>query len=616
MFPPSPSKELETKLSLSSPLLLLQGIYSCIHGVHIEEKKKSPHFTLTSSQSNMLKLLQTSKNMTNVNPGRINSPQRAAEFIRRGSLMMDLMMEKGSFIFSDNNRPLTPKENVFSDNTNELQTFSANCHPDNLNNYVFQGPHPLTLHESNPNTVEVTMAAEAKENSRPRQLWRKSLESLRQDSLRQSHGSQRDNGTGGSRRHSLKGPRYLPEDVHSDVSDSSSRATGHTEGESNSKPLKTKDNVKKRPASKYPKDCSEVELTYLKSKQSLPRDKIYIIEADKQHSFHLDVPPEYVENIILPESAEFSNLYQDRNGNYRGPEQSNQVPLPDEESLPSNDQYKLYPKHYGTKDKNVAYDEANERYRQKATHCRSCLTSLPSYAGHYLSRSPYRCGACVRMGSLYDIEEGQMLQSPANSRPREEPCQPDWAQEDKTQLPRKSKLQISRQRSFDNLFSKHRDGNGGRTARSISLKEKERLLEGGPYATLFRAPQSNHSSGKLPLFTRTLDDGKRIKSLYLECSEENPFLRSYCDDQHLVPAPSPAGLHRQPAYDSVSRSSVKSTASYCSRDGRVHNDVCVLEHGMPYVAPQNSTYSAPRGLNSCSNRRVYYKKIPSLESDV
>lgn len=597
-------------------MLPLQGIYSCIHGVHIEEKKKSPHFTLTSSQSNMLKLLQTAKNMSNVNPGRINSPQRAAEFIRRGSLMMDLMMEKGSFIFSDNNRPLSPKEDVFGDNTNELQTFSAGRHPDNLNNYVFQGPHPLTLHESNPNTVEVTMAAEAKENSRPRQLWRKSLESLRQDSLRQSHGSQRDDGTGGSRRHSLKSSRYLPEDAHSDVSDSSSRATGHTEGESSSKPLKTKDNVKKRPASKYPKDCSEVELTYLKSKQSLPRDKIYIIEADKQHSFHLDVPPEYVEDIILPESAEFSNLYQDRNGKYRGPEQSNQVPLSNEESLPGNDQYKLYPKHYGTKDKNVAYGEANERYRQKATHCRSCLTSLPSYAGQYLSRSPYRCGACVRMGSLYDIEEGQMLQSPANSRPREELCQQDWAQEDNTQLPRKSKLPISRQRSFDNLFGKHRDGNGGRTARSISLKEKERLLEGGPYATLFRAPQSKHSSGKLPLLTRTLDDGKRIKSLYLECSEENPFLRSYCDDQTSVPAPSPAGLHRQPAYDSVSRSSVKSTASYCSRDGRVHNDACVSEHGMPYVAPQNSTHSAPRGLNSCSNRRVYYKKIPSLESDV
>ncbi|KAG8145827.1 hypothetical protein E2320_012296 [Naja naja] len=577
-----------------------RGIYSCIHGVHIEEKKKSPHFTLTSSQTNMLKLLQTAKNMTNVNPGRISSPQRAAEFIRRGSLMMDLMMEKGSFIFSDNNRPLTPKENIFSDNTNELQTFPANRHPDNLNNYVFQGPHPLTLHESNPNTVEVAMAAEAKENSRPRQLWRKSLESLRQDSLRQSHGSQRDEGMEGSRRHSLKGPRYLPEDAHSDVSDSSSRATGHVEGESNSKPPKTKDSMKKRPASKYPKDCSEVELTYLKSKQSLPRDKIYIIEADKQHTFHLEVPPEYVENIILPELADFSN------DSYRTPEQSNQIPLTSEESLPSNGQYKLYPKHYGTKDKNVAYGEANERYRQKATHCRSCLTSLPSYAGHYLSRSPYRCGACVRMGSLYDIEEGQMLQSPANSRPREEARQQDWAQEEKSQPPRKSKLQISRQPSR---------WQRGRTARSISLKERERLLEGGPYATLFRAPQSKHSSGKLPLFSRTLDDGKRLKSLYLECSAENPFLRSYGDDQPLVLGPSPAGLHRQPAYDSISRSSVKSAASYCSRDGRGHNDGCVSEHGMPYAAPQNSLYSAPRGLNSCSDRRIY-KRIPSLESDV
>ncbi|XP_063171009.1 glutamate receptor ionotropic, NMDA 2A [Candoia aspera] len=592
-----------------------RGIYSCIHGVHIEEKTRSPHFTLTSSQSNMLKLLQTAKNMTNANPGRISSPQRAAEFIRRGSLMMDLMMDKGSFIFSDNNRPLTPKENVFADNTSELQAFAGNRHPDNLNNYVFQGPHPLTLHESNPNTVEVAVAAGAKENSRPRQLWRKSLESLRQESFRQSHSSQRDNGTGGSRRHSLKGPRYLPEDARSDVSNSPSRATGHAEEEGDSKALKSKDNVKKRPGSKYPKDCSEVELTYLKSKQAPPRDKIHIMEADQQHSLHQEAPPEYVENIILPEPAEFPDLYPDHEDSYLGPEQSNPIPLPKKEGLPSNDQYKLYPKRHGPKDKNVAYGEANDRYRQKATHCRSCLTSLPGYAGHYLSRSPYRCGACVRMGSLYDIEEGQMLQSPAGSWPREETCQQDWAGGDQTQPPRKSMLLMTRQHSFDNIFGRHREGTGGRPARSISLKEKERLLEGGPYATLFRAPESKHSGGKLPLFTRTLDDSKRIKSLYLECSAENPFLHPYCDDRHLVRAPSPTGPHRQSVYDSFSRSSIKSMASCCSRDGRVYNDVCVSEHGMPYIAHQNSVGSAPRGLNSSSNRRVY-KKMPSLESDV
>ena len=74
---------------------------------------------------------------------------------------------------------------------NELQTFVANRHKDSLSNYVFQGQHPLTLNESNPNTVEVAVSTESKGNSRPRQLWKKSMESLRQDSLNQNPVSQR-----------------------------------------------------------------------------------------------------------------------------------------------------------------------------------------------------------------------------------------------------------------------------------------------------------------------------------------------------------------------------------------------------------------------------------------
>lgn len=61
-----------------------QGIYSCIHGVHIEEKKKSPDFNLTGSQSNMLKLLRSAKNisgLSNMNSARIDSPKRAADLI-------------------------------------------------------------------------------------------------------------------------------------------------------------------------------------------------------------------------------------------------------------------------------------------------------------------------------------------------------------------------------------------------------------------------------------------------------------------------------------------------------------------------------------------------------
>uniref|UniRef100_A0A8C3BL89 Glutamate receptor n=1 Tax=Cairina moschata TaxID=8855 RepID=A0A8C3BL89_CAIMO len=391
-----------------------RGIYSCIHGVHIEEKKKSPDFTLTNSQSNMLKLLRTAKNMTNINPSRINSPKRTADFIQRGSLIMDMVMDKGNLVFSDN-RSFQTKDNFFGENVSELQTLPGNRHKDNLNNYVFQGQHPLTLNESNPNTVEVAVTAETKVNSRPRQLWRKSVESLRQESVRQSQGSQRENGSDENRQLSVKSQRYLPEEiVHSDVSETSSRATCHMEPENNNKHHKTKDNFKKRTvASKYPKDCSEVELTYLKTKQSSPRDKIYTIDADNEPGFRLDTP-QYIENIVLPETIELPDVYQDHNDNYRNAEHANRTPLHNEDSLPNNDQYKLYAKHYSLKDKNASLVDMNDRYRQNSTHCRSCLSNLPTYTGHYSGRSPYKCDACLRMGNLYDIEEDQMLQDTTN----------------------------------------------------------------------------------------------------------------------------------------------------------------------------------------------------------
>nr|XP_009681806.1 PREDICTED: glutamate receptor ionotropic, NMDA 2A isoform X5 [Struthio camelus australis] len=555
-----------------------RGIYSCIHGVHIEEKKKSPDFTLTNSQTNMLKLLRTAKNMTNINPSRINSPKRTADFIQRGSLIMDMVMDKGNLIFADN-RSFQAKDNFFGDNMSELQTLPGNRHKDNLNNYVFQGQHPLTLNESNPNTVEVAVTAEAKGNSRPRQLWRKSVESLRQESVRQSQGSQRENGSEENRQLSLKSQRYLPEEiVHSDVSETSSRATCHMEPENNNKHHKTKDNFKKRTvASKYPKDCSEVELTYLKTKQSSPRDKIYTIDADKEPGFRLDAPP-YIENIVLPETIEFPDVYQDHNDNYRKAEHINRTPMHNEDSLPNNDQYKLYSKHYTLKDKNASLVDMNDRYRQNSTHCRSCLSNLPTYAGHYTSRSPYKCDACLRTGNLYDIDEDQMLQETTNLSLPEEIYEHSWAQNNALQYHKKNKLRISRQHSFDNIPDKSREIDIGRPARSISLKEKEKFLESSPYANMFSVPSSKLLSNKASLLTHALEDSKRSKSLYPDHSTDNPFLHSYRDDQHLSLRRSPVDLykHSLPSRgrnDNYLRSSIKSTASYCSRDGRIH-DIC------------------------------------------
>ncbi|OWK11450.1 hypothetical protein Celaphus_00006907, partial [Cervus elaphus hippelaphus] len=315
--------------------------HSCIHGVHIEEKKKSPDFNLTGSQSNMLKLLRSAKNisnLSNMNSSRMDSPKRAADFIQRGSLIMDMVSDKGNLVYSDN-RSFQGKDSIFGDNMNELQTFVANRHKDNLNNYVFQGQHPLTLNESNPNTVEVAVSTESKGNSRPRQLWKKSMESLRQDSLTQNPISQRDEGPVENRTHSLKSPRYLPEEVaHSDVSETSSRAACHREPDNN-KNHKAKDNFKRSMASKYPKDCSEAERSYLKTKASSPRDKIYTIDGEKEPSFHLDPPP-FAESMALPENVDFPDTYQERGESFRKGDSTlplNRNALQEEDVLPNNE---------------------------------------------------------------------------------------------------------------------------------------------------------------------------------------------------------------------------------------------------------------------------------------
>lgn len=601
----------------------LQGIYSCIHGVHIEEKKKSPDFNLTGSQSNMLKLLRSAKNisnMSNMNSSRMDSPKRAADFIQRGSLIMDMVSDKGNMMYSDN-RSFQGKESIFGDNMNELQTFVANRQKDNLNNYVFQGQHPLTLNESNPNTVEVAVSTESKVNSRPRQLWKKSMDSIRQDSLSQNPVSQRDEGTAENRTHSLKSPRYLPEEMaHSDISETSNRATCHREPD-NSKNHKTKDNFKRSAASKYPKDCSEVERTYLKTKSSSPRDKIYTIDGEKEPGFHLD-PPQFVENVTLPENVDFPDPYQDHSENFRKGDSTlpmNRKPLHNEEGLPDNEQYKLYSKHFTLKDKGSPHSETSERYRQNSTHCRSCLSNLPTYSGHFTMRSPFKCDACLRMGNLYDIDEDQMLQETGNPATREQVYQQDWAQNNALQL-QKNKLRISRQHSYDNIVDKPRELDLSRPSRSISLKDRERLLEGNFYGSLFSVPSSKLSGNKSSLFPQGLEDSKRSKSLLPDHTSDNPFLHSHRDDQRLVIGRCPSdpykhSLPSQAVNDSYLRSSLRSTASYCSRDSRGHNDVYISEHVMPYAANKNNMYSTPRVLNSCSNRRVY-KKMPSIESDV
>nr|XP_006008257.1 PREDICTED: glutamate receptor ionotropic, NMDA 2A [Latimeria chalumnae] len=596
-----------------------RGIYSCIHGVHIEEKKKS-EFDF-SNQTNMLKLLRTAKtmtNMSNLNASRATSPKQTSDYVQRGSLLMDMVVDKGGLMYSDN-RSFQPKEAHYGDNISEMQTFASNHHKDNLNNYVFQGQHPLTLNETNPNTVEVAVSSETKVNSKPRQLWKKSVETLRQ-----SQGSLKEK-VPEEKRHSVKNQRYIPEEVvHSDVSDTSSRATSHKNADNNKKHHKPKNNFKKRSVtSKYPRDCSEVELSYLKSKQSSTRDKIYTIDTvtEREPSFHIE-PHYYREAVAIPEDIDFPEIYQDHNENYRKPEavvHINRTPLHNEDSLPNNEKkYNLYSKHYSLKEKNFSPFEINDRLKQASTHCRSCLSKMPNYTGHFAMRSPYnRCEACLHMGELYDISEDQMLQEITGAIHPEEVYGHQWIQSDVAQLQKRNKLKLTRQHSFDNILEKPKEADLGRPARSVSLKEKDRFLDESPYANMFNIKPEKLLSSKASIFNHNLEESKRSKSLYLDHSSENPFMHSYHEDQQLVHGRSSSDIYKQSKArnDNNLRSSIKSTASYCSRDGRIPNDMYISEHVMPYVANKNSVYSAPRVLNSCSNRRVY-KKMPSIESDV
>ncbi|KAJ8245997.1 hypothetical protein GJAV_G00262550 [Gymnothorax javanicus] len=601
-----------------------RGIWSCIHGVHIDMKKKSPDLDF-SPQSNMLKLIKSAKQMTNLNTSRINSPKRTSDFVHAsGPMIMDMMGDKGNFVYTDN-RSYAPKDMIYSD-SGDFQAFLANRHKDHLNNYVFQGQHPLTLNEDNPNKVEVAVSAEATQPaSKPRALWKKSVETLRQ-----SQGGPAPDPPPLDSRLTMKSQRYLPEEAaHSDISECSSRGTSYKDPDNNQKHLKPKDNLKKRSmTSKYPRDCSEVELSYLKSKQvGQTREKIYTIDSDRELSLRSDSVL-YRESRVPSEAIDYPEMYSDHNDNYRKPDQPiihlNSSPLNhiDSELVPSQDnKYNQYTKYYSLKEKNVSAHETNDRYKQ--THCRSCLSKMPNYPAHYTVRSPYnRCEACLHMGNLYDISEDQILQETANtSQQPSKMFTQYWSQTDGPHADKRNRLRLSRQHSYDNILDKPKDPDPGRPSRSISLKEKERCLDDSAYSNIFSANQEKMFDRKSMFLNHNLEEIKRSKSLYPDHPTENPFFHSLRDDHRFVHGRSSFDIYKQLApikfglSDNNQRSSLKSTTSYCSRDDRTPNDTYFSEQVMPYVASKTSTYTTPRVLNSYSNRRVY-KKMPSIESDV
>ncbi|XP_061080109.1 glutamate receptor ionotropic, NMDA 2B-like [Conger conger] len=115
-----------------------RGIYSCIHGVQIEENKSalnSPSATMNNTHSSILRLLRTAKNMASLS-GVNGSPHSALDFIRRESSVYDISEHRRSLAgHSDCKAPYLPEDNMFSDYISEVERTFGNLHLKDSNLY-------------------------------------------------------------------------------------------------------------------------------------------------------------------------------------------------------------------------------------------------------------------------------------------------------------------------------------------------------------------------------------------------------------------------------------------------------------------------------------------------
>ncbi|XDV15503.1 hypothetical protein PO909_015577 [Leuciscus waleckii] len=120
-----------------------RGIYSCIHGVQIEENKSalnSPSATMNmnmnNTHSNILRLLRTAKNMTSV-PGVNGSPLSALDYSHRESAVYDISEHRRSLVGHTDCKPppYLPEDNMFSDYVSEVERTFGNLHLKDSNLY-------------------------------------------------------------------------------------------------------------------------------------------------------------------------------------------------------------------------------------------------------------------------------------------------------------------------------------------------------------------------------------------------------------------------------------------------------------------------------------------------
>ncbi|CAL8311385.1 unnamed protein product [Arctogadus glacialis] len=240
-----------------------RGIYSCIHGVQIEEKSSSglnsPSGTINNTHSNILRLLRTAKNMASLS-GVNGSPHSALDFIRRESSVYDISEHRRSLAGHSDCKPqYPPDDNMFSDYISEVERTFGNLHLKDSNLYQ---DHYLHHHTGSALGLNGKFDLLSGQAPPPGPGFQGGLPDL-YGKFSFKAGASSSNYVPG---HGYCGGRPGDDDgnARSDVSDISTHTVTYGNLEGNAKKRKQyRDSLKKRPASaKSRRELDEIELGY------------------------------------------------------------------------------------------------------------------------------------------------------------------------------------------------------------------------------------------------------------------------------------------------------------------------------------------------------------------
>uniref|UniRef100_A0A3Q0SIP5 Glutamate receptor n=1 Tax=Amphilophus citrinellus TaxID=61819 RepID=A0A3Q0SIP5_AMPCI len=549
-----------------------RGIWSCIHGVHIDMKKKAPELDF-SPQANMLHLLKSAKSIA------LPSPKRNS---------LHSLPQKGPGLYSNAAGP------------QGFMSLSGR-HKNLLNNAApFPGQQKGPPHQTSLTGAGLTA-------SKPRALWKKSVETLKTQPSAVSPGPSPAPGSGPGPPQ-MKSQRYLPEDPqHSDLSECSSRPPSHKDSDSMAarggfKPI---NQLRKRGGGGGGAGSGG------------GASKIYSIDSDQASlqsapPYHRDSQGGSDEHPYPPDLFPPDSTYPHTHSHQAdAPILQLSASLLHHSHSAEADLHSLKDKKYST----YTHKKPGGSFEAPSTgpgtqsvrpgHCRSCLTKLSGYSGLYTVRSPQaRCDACAHLGNLYDISEDHLHShySHTHTHPHSGDMFTHYLPQSELGL----HLQLSRQHSYENVLP---DG------------IPERRSPPSP------SPSHHHSlDAPMPL-------PRRSKSLFPDRPSHNPFLQS-----------APGTAQRDPASQAATRMAQRNSAHelykqrmpvsltlgnhgnhhFNQHGGQVDQQAFyppqeppVVAYMVPPAASQPMSYvTAPRASSAGGNRPRLYRRMPSIESDV